>query len=414
VDLKDPLVLHGAGQASLGDLTRTTITIIDDDLPGKLSFENEELIVEDDEQSQDVTVTVHRNGGATGKVSCSYYTENDSAVGGKDFVHTKGVLSFESGQTTASFKVVIMPKGRYESTESFRVYLVDPEGGATFDRQTDGGDDACVLTVVIQASQVMKDRVAQVMQLLNWDRLQEGNLQWRDQFMGAIYCGGSPEDHAEANVSDWVMHLICLPWKIIFAFIPPTEYAHGWVSFYSCLVMIGLVTMLISDLANLLGCSLGVSSSITAVTLVALGTSLPDTFASMTAAVQDRYADASIGNVTGSNSVNVFLGIGLPWTLASLKWAISGSTPLWDSTYEGRLRALCPEGCFIVPAGGLAFSVSVFSCEAIVCILILMIRRRFGGELGGPRWFAYGTSAVLVGLWALFISLYIWHDGQGA
>ena len=31
------------------------------------------------------------------------------------------------------------------------------------------------------------------------------------------------------------------------------------------------------------------------------------------AARQDRYADASIGNVTGSNSVNVFLGIGLPW-----------------------------------------------------------------------------------------------------
>ena len=36
-----------SAQASLGDLTRTTITIIDDDLPGKLSFENEELIVED-------------------------------------------------------------------------------------------------------------------------------------------------------------------------------------------------------------------------------------------------------------------------------------------------------------------------------------------------------------------------------
>lgn len=40
---------------------------------------------------------------------------------------------------------------------------------------------------------------------------------------------------------------------------------------------------------------------------VALGTSLPDTFASKAAAEQDPYADASIGNVTGSNSVNVCL-----------------------------------------------------------------------------------------------------------
>merc|ERR1711862_762484 len=59
---------------------------------------------------------------------------------------------------------------------------------------------------------------------------------------------------------------------------------------------------------------------ITAITFVALGTSLPDTFASKTAAMMDPYADASIGNVTGSNSVNVFLGVGLAWTVAAFYW----------------------------------------------------------------------------------------------
>lgn len=29
-------------------------------------------------------------------------------------------------------------------------------------------------------------------------------------------------------------------------------------------------------------------------------------------------ADNSVGNVTGSNSVNVFLGLGLPWTMAAI------------------------------------------------------------------------------------------------
>ena len=51
---------------------------------------------------------------------------------------------------------------------------------------------------------------------------------------------------------------------------------------------------------------------------MALGTSLPDTFASKIAAVTEKTADNSIGNVTGSNSVNVFLGLGLPWIIASV------------------------------------------------------------------------------------------------
>ena len=36
----------------------------------------------------------------------------------------------------------------------------------------------------------------------------------------------------------------------------------------------------------------------------------------MTAAREGKYADAAVGNVTGSNSVNVFLGLGLPWVIA--------------------------------------------------------------------------------------------------
>lgn len=58
----------------------------------------------------------------------------------------------------------------------------------------------------------------------------------------------------------------------------------------------------------------------TAITFVALGTSLPDLFASKKAAVQERHADVAIGNVTGSNSVNVFLGLGLSWVIASIYW----------------------------------------------------------------------------------------------
>jgi solute carrier family 8 (sodium/calcium exchanger) len=49
-----------------------------------------------------------------------------------------------------------------------------------------------------------------------------------------------------------------------------------------------------------------------------LGTSLPDTFASKQAAQESENADSAIGNVTGSNSVNVFLGLGMPWIVATI------------------------------------------------------------------------------------------------
>ena len=44
-------------------------------------------------------------------------------------------------------------------------------------------------------------------------------------------------------------------------------------------------------------------------------------FASKTAAIAEPFADASIVNITGSNSVNVFLGLGLPWAIAAIYWA---------------------------------------------------------------------------------------------
>ena len=42
------------------------------------------------------------------------------------------------------------------------------------------------------------------------------------------------------------------------------------------------------------------------------------------AALQDQCADASIGNVTGSNAVNVFLGLGVAWSVAAVYWAVQG------------------------------------------------------------------------------------------
>jgi Ca2+/Na+ antiporter len=190
--------------------------------------------------------------------------------------------------------------------------------------------------------------------------------------------------------------------------------------------MIGVVTMFIGDMASLLGCCLCIPDDITAITFVALGTSLPDTFASKTAATQDPHADASVGNVTGSNSVNVFLGLGLPWAIASIKWAMtSGSDCKWDMKYQAMagLDSLGTAGSrtlgFVVEAGNLSFSVGVFSTCAMCCIILLAVRRQaFGGELGGPAGPKWASAGFLLFLWLIYIILSSWMSlsdgGSGA
>ena len=115
-----------------------------------------------------------------------------------------------------------------------------------------------------------------------------------------------------------LFHFCSIGWKVFFAIIPPRKICNGWLAFCVALAFIGIVTAIVGEFANLFGCAVGLKQAITAITFVALGTSLPDTFASKQAAQQSANADSAIGNVTGSNSVNVFLGLGLPWMIATI------------------------------------------------------------------------------------------------
>lgn len=133
----------------------------------------------------------------------------------------------------------------------------------------------------------------------------------------------------------------------------------------------------------------------TAITFVALGTSLPDTFASMSAAREAEYADAAVGNVTGSNSVNVFLGLGLPWLIGSIYAAN-------QSEDEN------PAGMYYVPSGALGFSVFMFMITAATCVCILMIRRVVvKGELGGSVRGKWASCFCCCSLWVLYITMSI-------
>ena len=112
------------------------------------------------------------------------------------------------------------------------------------------------------------------------------------------------------------------------------------MTFLFSLAWIAVYTLICGDLATGLGCTCGLKDAVTAITFVALGTSVPDTFASKIAAEQDKNADPAIGNVTGSNAVNVFLGVGLSWLVGAVYHSTDASP---DD--RGQLRIAGGECC---------------------------------------------------------------------
>ncbi|XP_064366146.1 sodium/calcium exchanger 1 isoform X3 [Dromaius novaehollandiae] len=433
--------------ACLGSPSTATVTIFDDDHAGIFTFE--EPVTHVSESVGTMEVKVLRTSGARGNVIVPYKTiEGTAKGGGEDFEDTCGELEFQNDEIVKFITLRILDREEYEKECSFFLVLEDPvwlrrgvKGGFTVTGKLRHGrpvfrkvqprerplpravvaireeseekqpltskeeeerriaemgrpvlGEHAKLEVIIEESYEFKNTVDKLIKKTNL-ALVVGTNSWREQFIEAItVSAGEDDDDDECGEEklpscfDYVMHFLTVFWKVLFAFVPPTDYWNGWACFVVSILMIGLLTAFIGDLASHFGCTIGLKDSVTAVVFVALGTSVPDTFASKVAATQDQYADASIGNVTGSNAVNVFLGIGVAWSIAAIYHAAHGQA-------------------FHVSPGTLAFSVTLFTIFAFISVGVLLYRRRpeIGGELGGPRTSKLLTSSLFILLWLLYI-----------
>ncbi|KAI5625810.1 solute carrier family 8 (sodium/calcium exchanger), member 4b isoform X1, partial [Silurus asotus] len=414
----DGHVLDGAApalKAALGEAHTATVTIYDDDHAGIFTFESESTRVS--ESVGIMQVKVQRTSGARGLVAVPYRTIDGTARGGEDYEETAGKLEFKNDETMKIIEVKIIDDEEYEKNKSFIIELGEPllleigqkHGDSNENKPAVGAEEEVAkmgcpslgdhtrLEVVIEESYEFKVTKTNMDKLIKKTNLAlvVGSSSWREQFVSAVTVSAGNDDEEESGEErlpscfDYIMHFLTVFWKVLFAFVPPTEYWNGWACFIVSICLIGVLTAVTGDLASHFGCTIGLKDSVTAVVFVALGTSVPDTFASKVAAIQDQYADASIGNVTGSNAVNVFLGIGVAWTIAAVYWQSQGKK-------------------FIVDPGSLAFSVTLFTVLCVVCVSVLLYRRRpsvAGGELGGPRTCKLVTSFFFLGLWFIYILL---------
>eukprot|EP00924_Labyrinthula_sp_SR-Ha-C_P003232 augustus_masked-scaffold_15-processed-gene-3.32-mRNA-1 protein AED:0.02 eAED:0.04 QI:0/-1/0/1/-1/1/1/0/875 len=356
------------------------ITIIDDDNPGKFGFLKE--TVTSKESSHHVELVVKRFGGVDGTVRVKYRTEDYTAINGKDYHSCSGILTFLHGEAEKTVQVALIDSQSVEKNAvfGFSIEILEyPQCGAQYSEYR-------LVNVVILSDENFSENINELAMLMKKNLAEmEIEISWKQQIVDAVNVFADREaeegEDPSLSIAECIVHFISLPFKLLTAVIPPTSYLGGWLTFAVSLLFCGMLTTVVGDMAGIFGCLIGMPKGITAITFVALGTSIPDMFASMFAAENDDNADAAVGNVTGSNSVNVFVGLGLPWTIAC---AVLGD--------------------FHVQAGNLSESVFVFLIVAVVLFLILGIRRYLGlGELGGSRTVRLVSGSACISLWGVYI-----------
>lgn len=349
-------------------------------------------------------ITLIRKDGSDGEISCTLNTDcnvenvpgKKAAVEHKDFVPIKEMkVVFKAGEVDQRIEIE-MPFCEEEKDEdgqdldpeegdtvSFKLILSNalPKGTVLSKRQN------CFINI-----EPSTDDGKEELERKRWldFYMSEQECSWGNQFKVACMLGPSIDQNdlivEDVSCGAAFYHFLAIWWKVFSAIVPPRKIWGGWAAFLVALALIGVVTTIVGEVATVLGCVINLKPAVTGITLVAMGTSLPDTFASMTAAKTSANADSAIGNVTGSNSVNVFLGMGLPWLIATIYWKVNH-----DSDYE-------------VPPGSMSFSVVMFLSCSMVCFLILGLRRCcVGGELGGEGCARNLSAVILFSLWLIYV-----------
>ena len=168
-----------------------------------------------------------------------------------------------------------------EETLVFAVRIFDGEMGAKVSKK-----NLCIIEIIPDTKDISLEKEEEQKNLVKYFMNQD-EPNYCQQFLDAISLGPSLDE--EGNIDDVtpgeaIFHFFAIGWKVLFAFIPPRKLLGGWLAFIVALIFIGLVTAIVGEIAALFGCACGLKEAITAITFVALGTSLPDTFASMQAA----------------------------------------------------------------------------------------------------------------------------------
>ena len=155
--------------------------------------------------------------------------------------------------------------------------------------------------------------------------------------------------------------------------IPDLSAIHAWASFVGGLLLLITASRVLVWAASQIATMLGVSELVIGLTIVAVGTSLPELAASVASALKG-HADMAVGAIVGSNMFNILLVLAIP--------GLWGSLPLQSDVITRDMGA-------------------VFITSLVLALAAL---GRWNGDQQASR-LGWGTGAVLLMLYAGY---YVW------
>lgn len=153
-------------------------------------------------------------------------------------------------------------------------------------------------------------------------------------------------------------------------FIFPHQKRYYLVFFFS-IIIIASVSWVLVELAVVISEGLGIPEAIIALTVLAIGTSVPDLFSSLIVAKQGR-GEMAVSNAIGSNVFDILVGLGLPFLIVML---ISGGN---------------------ISAGGNIMGSTILLALSVVLLVLLLLFSRW--KIGKV------TGVILVTAYIIYVS----------
>jgi len=140
-----------------------------------------------------------------------------------------------------------------------------------------------------------------------------------------------------------LLHKILKPWTMLFSCtLPSPEGAfvtrHIYLSICAIVAWLGILTFFVVDCSEKIGECFGIPGNLLGITLLAVGSSLPDCISSVIVARQMKI-DMAVANAFGSNIFDVNLCVGFSFCLGSLAKIFSGEPPRIDLGSGDALQA---------------------------------------------------------------------------
>ena len=138
-------------------------------------------------------------------------------------------------------------------------------------------------------------------------------FKWRDWF-NYKELDEDPEEEEDEEKTGWKVIFKPLDW-LLAKFFPSAD--HYLMVFGISIILIALLCWVLVESAIGISVILDIPEVVIALTVLAVGTSVPDMVSSVIVAKQGR-AGMAVSNAIGSNIFDIFIGLGLPWLVKIL------------------------------------------------------------------------------------------------